>query len=173
MEAQKVHEYTVETGPNGMPIARLGKVHNLVTFILSGKEKLHYLDGKWVDDGKNPVPLEDVPQAYIDAISAIPFTPDRYSHDIMIPCEFCDESQPSKQYARHLVDKHIRAAGVADVLQAAKPAADEGRRFKPEDLPPGNYALDDEGFVVLNKDGSPRLRAGRPTKEQADAPAEE
>ena len=30
MENQKVHEYTVETGPNGLPVARLGRVHNLI-----------------------------------------------------------------------------------------------------------------------------------------------
>lgn len=167
MENQRVHEYSVQTGPNGLPIAQLGITHNLITFCESGKDKIHYLDGKWVDDGQNPIDPETVPQHMKDQVSRIPFDPSRGNAgpDVLINCEFCEFTGPGKEYAKHLIDKHV-PKGAKPAVAAPAPVNAEVK-LKPEDLPPGDYVTDDEGFVVLNKDGSPRRKAGRPatTKE--------
>lgn len=177
MQGQKVHEYSVEVGPNGLPVARLGRVHNLITFGTAGERNVHYLDGNWVDDGGNPIDPDTVSQDYKDKAAALPFTPQHESApDVFINCEFCDWADASRQYARHLSDRHIRPNGqlpnrVADPpfdpAQAAFAPAPKPR-LRPEQLPPGKYALDDEGFVILNSNGSPRKVAGRPKKEVAD-----
>lgn len=172
MEGQRVQEYTVEIGTNGLPVARLGKVHNLITFVRADAQKVHFLDGKWVDDGRNPIPLEQVPEEYQHAVAAIPFTPDRQTTDVLVNCEFCEFTGPGREYARHLANVHIRQrtqvdppVGAGQTVEPEIEVSTEQRRFKPEDLPPDNYVLDDEGFVVLNKDGSPRRKAGRPRTE--------
>ena len=162
MENQRVHEYAVETGPNGLPIARLGIVHNLITFTESGKEKLHYLDGKWVDDGQNPVDPDTVPQHIKDAAASLPFNPVRDgTPDILINCEFCTFTGPGREYAKHLIEKHVPKGATAAPAEAAPEV-----KLKPEDLPAGDYVTDDKGFVVLNKDGSPRRKAGRPSNKE-------
>lgn len=164
MENQRVHEYSVQTGPNGLPIAQLGKVHNLITFVESGREKLHYLDGKWVDDGQNEVSLDRVPQHIRDAVAKIPFNPVREgTPDVMLNCEFCEYSGPGRDYAKHLIDKHVNRAKAAPAPQPAEEPV-PSVKLRPEDLPAGEYVTDDEGFVVLNKDGSARRKAGRPPK---------
>lgn len=171
MEAQRVHEYMVETGPNGLPVARLGRVHNLITFVAAGNQKIHYWDGRWVDDGKNPIDPNDVPQAYKDAVASIPFNPNRdQTPQVLIQCEFCNESPegiPSGDYARHLAERHIRNGQLAVAPRTVLDPAQEPApaKLRPEDLPPGNYVLDDEGFVVLKADGSPKKKAGRPRTE--------
>lgn len=179
MEGQKVHEYSVEIGTNGLPIARLGKVHNLITFVRADAQKVHYLDGKWVDDGKNQLPIESIPQEFQDAVATIPFTPDRAQTDVLVNCEFCEFTGPGKEYARHLANVHIRnrptvdpAVGAGSTVEPEAEALDQ-RRFTPADLPPDNYVLDDEGFVVLNKDGTPRRKAGRPRTEPETIEAKE
>jgi len=109
MEGQRVHEYTVEVGPDGMPHARLGKVHNLITFIREGSEKVHYLDGRWVNDGGREVPETLVSDVMRQTVADLPFDPTRnMDPDVIQNCEFCDESMPSREYARHLVEAHIR-----------------------------------------------------------------
>lgn len=166
MENQRVHEYSVMTGSNGLPVAQLGKVHNLITFVVSGQEKIHYLDGKWVDDGKNPIDPDTVPDHFKRQVAEIPFNPVRDgTPDVLVNCEFCEFSGAGREYAKHLIDKHIRK----DTPDAAPVAAPLGLR--PEDLPAGNYVVNEEGFVVLNKDGTPRRKAGRPSAE-ADASGE-
>lgn len=182
MQGQRVQEYTTEMGLNGLPVARLGKVHNLVTFINSGQPKLHYLDGKWCDDGGNEIPLDKVPLDAQHQVRSIPFTPDRRDADVVVNCEFCEWTAGSREYAKHLTEKHIRPLKPVDPTDGAgQPvdpeqrtetlvgdAVETQRRFKPEDLPPDNYVLDDEGFVVLNKDGTPRRKAGRPSAESKE-----
>lgn len=177
MENQKVHEYTVETGANGLPQARLGRVHNLITFIRGGNEKVHYLNGKWVDDGKNPIDENTIPDDLKAAAAAIPFKPERdHSSQVLVQCEFCNtfpEGIASGDYARHLIDAHVRPKSNKEPVDAVAPgldqpvdpsAADAERpaRMRPEQLPPGNYVTDEEGFVLLNQDGSPKKKAGRP-----------
>lgn len=173
MEGQRVQEYQIETGPNGMPIAKLGKVHNLITFVEGGKQKVHYLDGRWVDDGGNALDPDSVPDSYKEQVKAIPFKPDRHEASVLLHCEFCDQPIASRDYARHLVDTHIRngksatadpETGAGQTVEPTAAVTEEKRRFRPEDLPPDNYVLDDEGFVVLNADGTPRRKAGRPPK---------
>lgn len=163
MEGQKVHEYTVEMGTNGLPVARLGVVHNLITFISSGAPKLHYFDGRWVDDGGNAVPDENVPEEAKRQVATIPFdgSTDR-TPDVMHDCEFCKWSGGLRQYARHLADSHIRPGQVADPASLGEEAVPQPAKLRPEDLPDGNYVTDDDGYVVLNVDGSPRKKGGRP-----------
>lgn len=168
MENQRVHEYSVQTGPNGLPIAQLGKVHNLITFVESGKQKIHYLDGKWVDDGANEIPLDQVPMHLREAVAKIPFDPIREgTPDVLINCEFCEFTGPGRDYAKHLVEKHVpKSAAKPQAAPAVVEAVSAPEvRLKPEDLPPGNYATDEEGFVIINQDGTPRKKAGRPPKE--------
>jgi hypothetical protein len=169
MQGQKVQEYSVETGPNGLPVARLGQVHNLVTFIEGGRAKRHYLDGRWVDDGGNELPETDITDEMRAKVAAIPFKPNAaHQEQVLIHCEFCPETLPSGDYATHLA-KHVRA-GTAPVVEHSDTLAksDAPVRLRPDDLPPGNYVTDDDGFVVLNADGSPRKRAGRPPKEDKE-----
>jgi hypothetical protein len=167
MQSQKVQEYTTETGPSGLPIARLGAVHNLITFVRGGSEKIHFFDGQWKDDGGNLLDPDSVPTDLKEQAAAIPFKPHFGSQEqVLINCEFCTEVVASGEYARHLTDKHIRGA-VKTPRDPETPSIDgpvdpTQRKLKPEDLPPGNYVLDDEGNVVLNLDGSPRKKAGRP-----------
>lgn len=174
MEGQRVQEYTTETGPNGLPVARLGRVHNLITFVRGGSEKIHYHDGDWVDDGKNKIDPESVPQELKDAVAAIPFKASYSTNEqVLINCEFCIEVLASGDYAQHLTNKHIRGNIAKTPLDPEIPSL-EGpfdpaqRRYTVEDLPPGNYVLDDEGFVVLNADGTPRKKAGRPRNEDKE-----
>jgi len=164
MENQKVHEYSVQTGANGLPIAQLGITHNLITFTESGKQKIHYLDGKWVDDGQNPIDPADVPQHMKYQVSRIPFNPVRDgTPDVLMNCEFCEFTGPGREYARHLIEKHVPKGTVT--AKPAEAVETAPVKLKPEDLPPGNYVTDDEGFVVINSDGTPRRKAGRPKGE--------
>lgn len=174
MENQRVHEYSTEVGPNGLPQARLTKTHNLITFIKSGAEKVHYLDGRWVDDGGNDVDESVIPDDLKVQAHAIPFKQAGFRDaDVLVNCEFCAYTGPSREYAEHLAEKHIKAArstGADSPLpglgQVVDPAADERPvRLKPEELPPGNYVTDEDGFVVINADGTPRKKAGRPRSE--------
>jgi hypothetical protein len=166
MENQKVHEYSIETGANGLPVARLGRVHNLITFITAGSPKLHFYDGRWLDDGGHEVPDENIPPAARQAAESIPFDGrlDK-SPDVLIQCEFCPDDMPSRQYAKHLADKHIRSRATAADPATIVEAAPVQPRLRLEDLPEGSYLTDDDGFVILNVDGSPRKKAGRPRKE--------
>jgi hypothetical protein len=49
--------------------------------------------------------------------------------------------------------------------QAVDPNFTAERSVDPKDVPAGNYVLDDNGRVVLNVDGSPRKKSGRPRNE--------
>lgn len=162
MQNQKVHEYEVTAGPNGLPVAQLTRTHNLITFVKGGSEKVHFLNGRWVDDGGNPLEDAAIPQDYKAAVEALPFAPKGIREaDILVNCEFCEWIGPRLDYAKHLSQKHIVArSGTA--LPGADTLVDAPARVRPEDLPAGDYALDEEGYVILNKDGSPRKRAGRP-----------
>lgn len=164
MQGQKVQEYNTEV-VNGMPVARLTKTHNLITFVKGGSEKIHYLDGRWVDDGGHQIDESVVPQDYLAQVRAIPFKPTGLRDAaVLVNCEFCQWDGPSTEYAKHLGNAHIRtrAAEIAPgVGQAVEPEAAPAR-LRPEDLPEGDYVTDEEGFVVLNKDGSPRKKPGRP-----------
>lgn len=169
MQNQKVQEYSIEAGPNGLPAARLSKTHNLITFVKSGSEKVHYLDGRWVDDGGNALDEAAIPQDYKDEVTRIPFKPTGFRDaTVLVRCEFCGWDGPNTDYPKHLGDAHIRAARASEIApgigQAVEPEAAPAR-LRPEDLPEGNYVTDPEGFVVLNADGSPRKKAGRPRSE--------
>jgi hypothetical protein len=102
MENQKVHEYTVSTGPNGLPAAQLGKVNHLVTFIQGGLGKIHNLNGRWVNDGNIPIDESLIPEHIKQQFEAIPFDGrvDR-TPDVFVNCEFCAYSGPSREYAKH------------------------------------------------------------------------
>ncbi len=108
MENFKVHEYTVETGPAGLPIARLGRVRPLVIIGLSGEEWNNY-DGKWVNAACVPIDPDTVPQAAKD-IYAKKQRPDLSgtTADTLWNCEFCPAQMPSRQYPEHLANIHIR-----------------------------------------------------------------
>lgn len=174
MENQKVHEYTVVRGPAG-PVAQIGKVHNLITFVQGGHGKVHYYDGRWVDDGGNALDPKEIPDHFKKQVELIPFRPTDYTDrgpDVLIPCEFCDpkapindEGVPSREYAQHLIRYHMQHVKKSDdELPAANGEYTATVRVRPEDLPEGNYATDDEGFVMFNEDGTPRKRVGRPKK---------
>src|SRR5882724_4939712 len=154
MENQRVHEYTVETGANGLPVARLGSVHNLITFVTGGSQKIHYLDGRWVDDGNHPIPEDQVPDEIKRQAREIVFNPGfKADAQTLVNCEFCSSQFPSGQYARHLTNDHIRPR--AQVAQAVEAAPVPGLDDDVE------YVKNEDGTPVLNKDGSPRLRPGR------------
>lgn len=165
MENQRVHEYSVQVGANGLPIAQLGLTHNLITFCESGRQKIHYFDGKWLDDGGNDIPLDTIPEYMREQVSRIPFNPVRDGMpDVLVNCEFCEFTGAGREYAKHLIDKHVPKAAKPGTV--AEPAAQEPVKLRPEDLPAGEYVTDDEGFVVLNKDGTPRRKAGRPSTKE-------
>jgi hypothetical protein len=143
----------------GLPQARLGKIHNLITFIRSGFPKLHFLDGRWVDDGGNEIPESEVPAECKDQATALPFTPAvDFEGDVYRQCEFCTYEGPGREYADHLAKTHIRPA--------AQSAPVAPVRLRPEQLPRGNYEIDAEGFVVLDEQGVPRKKRGRPANRE-------
>jgi hypothetical protein len=119
MENQKVHEYTVETGSNGLPVARLGRVHNLITIGHDG-EQFIYLDGRWVNGGGRPVDPEVIPPEVKAKAEAVPFKPQAGQNEqILLNCEFCTEILPSGEYAKHLAAKHIRPTAPVTPAPAA------------------------------------------------------
>ncbi len=137
MEGQKVHEYGVEAGPNGLPVARVTRVRNLITFVREGSQKLHYLDGQWVDDGKNPIDEKDVPEELKEQVKNIPFRSGYGSEaDVLKNCEFCPDQMPSREYAEHLAAKHIRVLTSGKPTPASEPAVEEPVVEKDDEVPP-------------------------------------
>jgi len=114
MENQKVHEYVIETGANGLPVARLGKVHHLVTVGYNGVEYT-YLDGRFVKGNGQQMDQSTVPDEVVARVKEVPFK-GAYGHveQQLINCEFCADILASGQYARHLADKHVRPAQTND-----------------------------------------------------------
>ena len=109
MENQKVHEYTVETGPNGLPVARLGRVHNLIMVGFEG-EIYESLDGRWVranGQADTRVIPEEV-KARVEAVA--PPTGYGSAVQVLMHCEFCPDILASGEYAKHLANKHVRPA---------------------------------------------------------------
>lgn|SRR5439155_17571387 len=175
-EGYKVHEYTVETGPSGLPIARIGRIRPHTTYGFNGAEYYNW-DGKWVNAACVEVSPDTIPDE-IKRQHSLKEPPDLTGTvaDVLVFCEFCPDQMPGKGYARHLADKHIRpgvraAAPVVDVSafeagsEALDPDAEVPDRVHPAEIPPGNYVTDEEGYVLLNKDGTPKRKAGRPRKE--------
>jgi len=168
MQGQKVHEYSTEVGPMGLPVAKLSKTHNLITFIKGGSEKVHFLDGRWVDDGGNAVDESVIPEDFKEQARSIPFKPTGFRDSaVLVNCEFCGWDGASTEYPKHLANAHIRtrAAEIAPGIGQAVEPESAPAKLRPEDLPEGNYVTDEEGFVVLNVDGSPRKKPGRPRNE--------
>ena len=167
MENQKVHEYVVEKS-GGRPMARVGRVHNLITFIEAGMPKRHYFDGKWVNDAGLVLDESKIPPHLKKQAEELPFNAMEFAQrtpDVLQSCEFCPTELPSREYAAHLISDHMRgktveATPVLDLAQV--PALAPTVRLRPEDLPDGQYVVDEDGFVQINSDGSPRKRPGRP-----------
>jgi hypothetical protein len=156
MQNQKVQEYTVRPNASGLPVAELGHVHDLRTFVRSGSAKIHWLDDRFVSDNGDTIPSEDVPQEIKDAVASMPFKsgkPGEVTH-VYQDCEYCMWSGVRQEYADHLVKAHVSH----DKKAAFK-------RIKPEDIDDAEkYVLDEDGFVALKADGTPKLKAGRPPK---------